>query len=77
MFGAFRATRVTLDARNLFTKKIKFTQTRKRNARLRNRVVLENAAIIREGREALAAVNARLIAAANAPGTPAPAAPSR
>jgi Mitochondrial ribosomal protein L31 len=60
MLGAFRASRVLLDGRNLFTKKVRMTQTRKRNARKRLRQMMDNAEVIREGRSALTAVNARI-----------------
>lgn len=77
MLGAFRATRTLLDGRNLFTKKVKMTQTRKRNSRKRVKIIQENAAIIREGREALAAVNARLAAATESLAQAQPAPPQR
>lgn len=51
--GVLRATRVALDGRNRFPVNIKYTQTRKRNDRKRLKILKENAAIIREGREAL------------------------
>jgi hypothetical protein len=64
MLGAFRASRVLLDARNMFTKKVRMTQTRKRNARKRLRQMIDNAEVIREGRTALTTVNARIVEAA-------------
>jgi hypothetical protein len=63
MLGAFRASRVLLDARNMFTKKVRLTQTRKRNARRRTRQMMDNAEVLREGRIALDAVNVRIMAA--------------
>lgn len=51
--GVLRATRVVLDGRNRFPVNLKYTQTRKRNDRKRIKILKENAAIIREGREAL------------------------
>lgn len=51
--GVLRATRVVLDGRNRFPVNIKYTQTRKANDRKRIKNLQENAAIIREGREAL------------------------
>lgn len=51
--GVLRATRIVLDGRNRFPVNIKYTQTRKRNDRKRIKILQENAAIIREGREAL------------------------
>lgn len=66
MFGAFRGSMIANDARNQFTKTQKMTQTRKRNARRRTKVVMENAAIIREGRAALKAVNERIMNSARA-----------
>lgn len=66
MLGAFRASRILCDARNQFTKNAnkRLSQAQKRNARRRLKIVQENAAIIREGRVALAAVNERLRAQA-------------
>lgn len=68
MLGAFRASRVVCDARNQFTKNAnkRLSQAQKRNARRALKIVQENAAIIREGRVALAAVNDRLKAASEA-----------
>lgn len=68
MMGAFRGTRVLYDARNQFTKNAnkRLSQAQKRNARRALKIIQENAAIIREGRAALAAVNARLKAASDA-----------
>lgn len=51
-----------LDGRNRFSKVVRITQTQKRNTRRRIKIVQENAAIIREGREALDRVNAKIIA---------------
>ncbi len=59
--GAFRISRILLDGRNRFTKVVKISQTQKRNTRKRLKIVQENAAIIREGKEALDRVNARII----------------
>lgn len=68
MLGAFRASRILCDARNQFTKNAnkRLSQAQKRNARRALKIVQENAAIIREGRVALAAVNDRLRAASEA-----------
>ena len=62
MIGALRMTRVVLDGRNRFTKVVRITQTQKRNARRREKIMKENAAIIREGREALDRLNAKILA---------------
>lgn len=62
MLGAFRTSLILRDGRNRFSKVIRMTQTRKRNSRERIKIIQENAAIIREGREALDRVNARIIA---------------
>lgn len=51
--GALRVTTVLLDGRNRYPINIRLTQTRKRNDRKRLAVMQENAAIIREGRNAL------------------------
>jgi hypothetical protein len=66
MFGAFRSTLILCDARNQFTKNAnkRLSQCQKRNARRAAKIVMENARILREGRAALAAVNARLLTAA-------------
>lgn len=66
MFGAFRGTRILLDARNRFSKVVPYTQTRKRNDRKRIKILKENSRVIREGRDALAVVNARSAAEAAA-----------
>lgn len=54
-------TRVLLDGRNRFSKVIRITQTQKRNKRQKIKVIQENFAIIREGKEALDRVNAKLM----------------
>lgn len=50
---------MVLDGRNRFPVNVKYTQTRKRNHRKREKIMRENARIIREGREALATRLAR------------------
>jgi PleD family two-component response regulator len=67
MFGVFRSSPILRDARNQFTKNAnkRMSQTQKRNARRAMKVVMENADILREGRAALAAANARIMAAAH------------
>lgn len=59
--GAFRMTRVLLDGRNRFSKVIRISQTQKRNKRRKIKVIQENFAIIREGKEALDRVNANIM----------------
>lgn len=58
----FRATRVLLDGRNRFSKVVRISQMQKRNTRRRIKIVQQNSVIIREGRQALNKVNARIIA---------------
>lgn len=61
MIGVMRATRFVMDGRNRFSKVIRLSQSQKRNSRMRIKIIQENAAIIREGREALDRVNAKII----------------